>query len=208
MSLELATTHKSQAAPDIPCCWINFSNYLHTSDSENNYFPSDTWASPVAQLLKNPPANAGDASDVGSIPGLGRYPGEGNGNPLQYPEGKESTCNVGGPGFDPWVGKIPWRRERLPTPVSFPGEFRRERSLRGYSPWCQHSWVTFTFTCWYEQVPSQAGQASAFHVGRQMMNCQPLLSFPLGNTHHFSVYLQIRFLRTYISNTVLFLLPQ
>ena len=84
MSLELATTHKSQAAPDIPCCRINFSNYLHTSDSENNYFPSDTWASPVAQLLKNPPANAGDASDVGSIPGLGRYPGEGNGNPLQH----------------------------------------------------------------------------------------------------------------------------
>ena len=28
------------------------------------------------------------------------------------------------PGFDPWVGKIPWRRERLPTPVFLPGEFR------------------------------------------------------------------------------------
>ena len=27
------------------------------------------------------------------------------------------------PEFDPWVGKIPWRRERLPTPVSWPGEF-------------------------------------------------------------------------------------
>ena len=26
-------------------------------------------------------------------------------------------------GFDPWVGKIPWRRERLPTPVFWPGEF-------------------------------------------------------------------------------------
>ena len=37
--------------------------------------------------------------------------------------GKESTCNVGGPGFDPWVGKIPWRRERLPTPVFWPGGF-------------------------------------------------------------------------------------
>ena len=32
-------------------------------------------------MVKNPPANAGD---VGSIPGLGRSPGEGNGNPLQY----------------------------------------------------------------------------------------------------------------------------
>jgi len=40
--------------------------------------------------------------------------------------GKESTCNAG----DPWVGKILWRRERLPTPVFWPGEFHRL-----YSPW-------------------------------------------------------------------------
>ena len=39
------------------------------------------WASLVAQRLKHLPCNAGD---LGSIPGLGRYPGEGNGNPLQY----------------------------------------------------------------------------------------------------------------------------
>ena len=41
-------------------------------------------ASPVAQLVKNPPANAGDVREVGMIPGWGRFPGEGNGNPLQY----------------------------------------------------------------------------------------------------------------------------
>ena len=35
-------------------------------------------------VVKNPPANAGDARDVGSIPGLGRPSREGNGNPLQY----------------------------------------------------------------------------------------------------------------------------
>ena len=35
-------------------------------------------------MVKNPPANAGDESDVDSIPGLGRSPGGGNGNPLQY----------------------------------------------------------------------------------------------------------------------------
>ena len=35
-------------------------------------------------MVKNPPANAGDARDVGSIPGLGRSSGEGNGNPFQY----------------------------------------------------------------------------------------------------------------------------
>ena len=42
------------------------------------------WASQVAQLLKNPSANAGDARHVASIPGSGRSPGVGNGNPLQY----------------------------------------------------------------------------------------------------------------------------
>ena len=35
-------------------------------------------------VLKNPPANAGDVRDAGSIPGSGRSPGEGNGNPVQY----------------------------------------------------------------------------------------------------------------------------
>ena len=38
-------------------------------------------------------------------------------------------------GFDPWVGKIPWRREWQPTPVFLPGEFHGQRSLVGYSPW-------------------------------------------------------------------------
>ena len=35
-------------------------------------------------MVKNPPASAGDVRDMGSIPGSGRYPGEGNGNPLQW----------------------------------------------------------------------------------------------------------------------------
>ena len=35
-------------------------------------------------MVKNLPANAGDTGDGGSIPGSGRSPGEGNGNPLQY----------------------------------------------------------------------------------------------------------------------------
>ena len=35
-------------------------------------------------MVKNSPANAGDVGDAGSIPDLGRSPGEGNGNPLQY----------------------------------------------------------------------------------------------------------------------------
>ena len=35
-------------------------------------------------MIKNLPAYAGDAREVGLIPGLGRFPGVGNGNPLQY----------------------------------------------------------------------------------------------------------------------------
>ena len=38
----------------------------------------------MAQLVKNLPANAGEAKDRGVIPALGRSPGEGNGNSLQY----------------------------------------------------------------------------------------------------------------------------
>ena len=43
--------------------------------------------------------------------------------------GKESTCNAGDP-FDFRVRKIPWRRDRLPTPVFWPGEF----------PWGREEW--------------------------------------------------------------------
>ena len=35
-------------------------------------------------------------------------------------------------GFNPWVGKMPWRRERLPTPVFWPGEFHGLYSPRGH----------------------------------------------------------------------------
>ena len=41
------------------------------------------WTSQVALVVKNLPANAGDVGDVGSIPGLGRFPGGGPGNPLR-----------------------------------------------------------------------------------------------------------------------------
>ena len=39
---------------------------------------------PGGSAVKNLPANARDAGDTVSIPGLGRFPGKGNGNPLQY----------------------------------------------------------------------------------------------------------------------------
>ena len=39
---------------------------------------------PGGSVVKDPPANAGESKDLGSLPGSGRSPGGGNGNPLQY----------------------------------------------------------------------------------------------------------------------------
>ena len=49
--------------------------------------------------------------------------------------GQEPGCQGRRPGFDPWAGKIPWRREWQPTPVSLPRESHGHKSLESYSPW-------------------------------------------------------------------------
>ena len=61
-------------------------------------------------------------------------------------------------GFNPLVGKIPWRRKWQPTPVFLPGKSHGLRSLAGYSPWGHkeldvtdwlgthtHSWLNFSY---------------------------------------------------------------
>ena len=49
--------------------------------------------------------------------------------------------------LNPWVRKIPWRKEWLPTPVFLPGEFHGQRSLMGYSPQvCKESNTTERLT--------------------------------------------------------------
>ena len=123
--------------------------------------------------------SSNNAEDLGSIPGLGRSPGGGHGNPLQYsclenPHGWRSPAGYSlwgckdaditeqlstaqpstwlylglpwwlkqhriclqcwRPRFHPWVRKILWRREWLPTLVFLPGEFHEQGSLAGYSP--------------------------------------------------------------------------
>ena len=73
--------------------------------------------------------SACNAGDPGLIPGSGRCSGEGNSSPLQYfwasPVAQQWRIRLQcrRPGFDPWVGKMPWRRERLPTPVFWPRGF-------------------------------------------------------------------------------------
>ena len=53
-------------------------------------------------MVKNPPVSAGEVGDAGSIPGLGRSPGEGNGKPLQYflPGKSHGQKSLGG--YSPW----------------------------------------------------------------------------------------------------------
>ena len=50
-------------------------------------------------------------------------------------DGKSICLQWGRPGFDPWVGKILWRRKWQPTPVLLPGKFQGWRNLIGYNPW-------------------------------------------------------------------------
>ena len=60
--------------------------------------------------------------------------------------GKEPTCQCRRHKihrFDPWVGKISWRRQWQPTPAFLPGEFQGQRSLVGYCPkGCEESEMT------------------------------------------------------------------
>ena len=65
---------------------------------------------------------------------------------LFWHSGKEFTCQCRRckrRGFDPWVGKIPWRRKRQSTPVFLPRKFHGQRSLVGYSP-CGHKELDIT----------------------------------------------------------------
>ena len=91
-------------------------------------FPSPL-VSPDSSVGKESVCNAGDP---GSIPGSGRYTREGIGYPLQYSWASlEAQLVKKPPGMqETWVGKIPWRRERLLTPVLWPGEFHGL-----YNPW-------------------------------------------------------------------------
>ena len=62
--------------------------------------------------------------------------------------------------FNPWVGKISWRRKWQPTPVFLPGEFHGHRSLVGYSKWGRKELdmterLTHTHTLWKQDSPAE-----------------------------------------------------
>ena len=65
--------------------WLNLAELQCSTiqNEKNNGFFARLllrWASQVVLVVKNPPVNAGDVRDAGSIPGLGRFPGGGQGN--------------------------------------------------------------------------------------------------------------------------------
>ena len=78
--------------------WATEHARVHTHPHPHAHTHTEIWASQVVQCLKNLPANSGD---TGSIPGWGRSPGEGNGNPFQY------SC-LGNPMDRALAGSSPW----------------------------------------------------------------------------------------------------
>ena len=81
----MPTTHGSHGSYGIRAEALPRDSTPPSSDKAKNYQLSPYfWASQVALMVKNLLASAGDLRDTGSLPGLGRSPGEGNGNPLQY----------------------------------------------------------------------------------------------------------------------------
>ena len=106
---------------------------------------------------------------------------------------KESPCSAGdlGPGFNPWAGKIPWRRGWQPTPVFFPGESHGYSSLVGYSPWgrkeldmTEATWLAYMHDTNLETCNVFTG-LSSFHTGNENPTlCNPKGCSPSGSSVH------------------------
>ena len=92
-----------------------------------------------------------------------------HGTHLGFPgssDGKESACNAGRPGFNPWVGKIPLRREWQPTP----GGLRSMGSQR-----VRHDWATNTHTWTHlgEMLDSDPRGIQMSGMQRSLTTCNP-----------------------------------
>ena len=84
-------------------------------------------------MVKNPPANVGDIRDGGSIPGSGRSPGGGNGNPLVIKNPPANVGDIRDGGSIPGSGRSPGGGNGNPL-VFLPGASHGPRSLAGYGP--------------------------------------------------------------------------
>ena len=110
-----------------------------------------------------------------------------------FPVGKEPTCQSRRHNrhrFNPWVGKIPWRRKWQPTPVFLPGKSHGQRSLVAYNPWghkesytteCTHTYThpwtpqkTFFFFS-FQQRGSQKRWLDKWEAKRRERMCDPTM---------------------------------
>ena len=87
--------------------YINTYFVCNNSYSEHIYDLTQTRQ--LCLVVKNPPANAGDIRDAGLIPGLGRSPGGGHGNPLQY------SCQKNSMDRGAWQATVPGVSESYMT---------------------------------------------------------------------------------------------
>ena len=116
-------------------------------------------------------------------------------------DGKSICLQCRRPGFNLWVGKIPWRRKWQPTSVLLPGKFHRQRSLVGYSPWgCKELdtteqlhffllllnmlllfYVFLVFWLWsmLDLISSTRNQTRTPYIGRQSLNHWTTREVPL-----------------------------
>ena len=113
--------------------WIKSVLYNDYNNQVSEHIHHLTWSFLVAQLVKNPPAIQGTLVQFLSWE-----------DPLEKGSATHSSIlglpwwfswwriclQCGRPGFNPWVGKIPWRRERLPIPIFLTEEFPGL-----YTPW-------------------------------------------------------------------------
>ena len=79
--------------------------------------------------------------------------------------------------FNPWVGKIPWKREWQPTPVFLPGQSHGHRSLAGYRPWgCTDSDRTESTE---QQQQQQHRYVSKIYCVKKVRNESSYITVPL-----------------------------
>ena len=87
--------------------------------------------------------------------------------------GKEPACQFKRHRFNPWSGKIPWRRKWQPTPVLLPKKSHGERSLVGYGPQCHKRFRHILATA-----------AAAKSLQSHLNFCDPMGCSPLGSSLH------------------------
>ena len=145
--------------------------------------------------------------------------------PLDFPgwDGKSICLQCWRPRFDPWVGKIPWRRKWQPTPVFLPGKSHGRRSLVGYSLWGHKKsdttewlslslwqpltvWMTTNCGKFFKRWDYQTTLPASWEISRQVkkkqlqpdMECRT--GSKLGKEYFKAVYCHPAYL-TYMQNT-------